>query len=1033
MGKRYNHKKIEKYWQKHWEAKKFWRAQDFSSKKKYYALVEFPYPSGEGLHVGHVRTYTAIDAIARFRRMNGHNVLFPIGFDAFGLPTENFAIKNKIHPRLATRSNIKIFTRQLKSLGLSFDWSRAVDTTDPLYYKWTQWIFLQLYARGLAYRAEIPINWCPNCKTGLANEEVVNGRHERCGTEVVKKLIKQWLIKITKYADRLIDDLRMVDFPERVKTQQINWIGKSEGAEIEFPLAGHFNFVLLHGYTGSAKKNFFPWLKTALEKRGYRVIAPELPHSSRPVEKEQVEFVLKNVKFDENTIILGHSLGGPVAVKAVERLSTRVAGLVFAGGFLEPKFKDHPRPYEKDFVWRFNLKEVRKKVGFVKVLSDRNDYAVPVEQGEKLARGLAGEFFAVESQEPHFTSDQEPAILEHLVPKVKTFTTRADTLFGATYLVLAPENPIVASYLAMRRSGSGVWNLKEAAAYVERAMKKTDISRTAEEREKTGVELKGLRAKHPLTGRTIPIWVADYVLASYGTGAIMAVPAHDERDFVFAKKFKLPILQVIKPPSVDSRDDLPPPSAVGRHDIDLEAECWTGEGTLVNSGKYTGSDSVQARKKIALDLQAQGLGRPAVSYKLRDWIFSRQHYWGEPIPIIYCDHCGAVPVPEKDLPVLLPNVKHYEPTKSGESPLAAIKSFVNTNCPACARPARRETDTMPNWAGSNWYFIRYTDPKNAKEFAARNKLEYWMGQQSLDAAASFRSPKGVGGVDLYNGGMEHTTLHLLYSRFIYKFLFDQKLVPGPEPYAKRTSHGVILGEDGRKMSKSFGNVINPDQVVAEHGADTLRLYEMFLAPFGQMVPWDTRGVLGARRFLDRVWRVYHEKPIRRGGGELSAAADKTERAEELERLLHKTIKKVTADLEDMKFNTAVSALMILINKFDENVAEVTSKQLEIFLLLLAPFAPYLAEELWRNLGNKKSVHLESWPRYEEALIAEQMLKIPVSINGRVRDVILVPADLTQNEIENQALNSPKIEAHIAGKTILRRVYVSGKMINFVVE
>ena len=839
--RKYDHRKIEKKWQKFWEAKKLYRARDFSKKKKFYALVEFPYPSGEGLHVGHVRSYAALDTIARFYRMSGYNVLYPIGFDAFGLPTENYAIKHKIHPRLATDRNIKNFTRQLKALGISFDWSRVIDTTDPKYYKWTQWIFLQLYKAGMAYRDEIPINWCPKCRTGLANEEVVAGRHERCGEAVSQKLLKQWVIKITKYADRLISDLDKVDFPQRVKTQQINWIGRSEGAEIKFEI--------------------------------------------------------KNVNSDHTT-------------------TSRI---------------------------------------------------------------------------------------------LKVFTTRPDTLFGVTYLVLAPEHPLVKEYLKAKHSQAGVWNIQEVKKYVEAAAKKTELARTAEEKEKTGVALKGVYALHPLTSEKLPVWVADYVLVNYGFGAVMAVPAHDERDFAFAKKYHLPIKKVIKPPDIATRDNLPPPaSSVGHLSIDLESDCWVGPGTMINSGPYTGLDSEEGRKRIIQDLKNKGLGGPAVTYKLRDWIFSRQHYWGEPIPIIYCENCGEVPVPEKDLPVLLPKVKNYEPTGTGKSPLSAIKSFVNTKCPKCKSPARRETDTMPNWAGSNWYYLRYLDPKNNKTFADRKKMEYWMP------------------VDLYNGGMEHTTLHLLYSRFIYKFLYDQGFVPGPEPYAKRTSHGIILAEDGRKMSKSFGNVINPDDIAKEYGADALRLYEMFIAPFDQMVPWATRGVVGVRRFLERVWRFYNSPKLAKKSGRLPLKTTH-------QRLIHKLIKKISFDLLDMKFNTAVAAFMETLNRLEE-FDEIPKEIAEKYLILLAPFAPHLSEEIWQNvLGHKKSIHLEPWPRYEEKYITEDVYKIVVQVNGRTRDVIEVPANLHRNEIENQALTSPKVEAALRGKTIVKTIYVEKRLVNFVAK
>ncbi|OGE80956.1 MAG: leucine--tRNA ligase [Candidatus Doudnabacteria bacterium RIFCSPHIGHO2_01_FULL_43_23] len=827
--KKYDHKKIEKKWQKTWESRKFFQAKDFGKKKKFYALVEFPYPSGDGLHVGHVRSYAALDVIARYKRMNGYEVLYPIGWDAFGLPAENFAIKNKIHPRKAVDKNVGNFRKQMKSLGLSFDWSREIDTTDPKYYKWTQWIFLKLYNAGLAYRDEVAINWCPSCKTGLANEEVIDGKHERCGTEVTKKLLKQWLIRITKYADRLLSDLEKVDYPERVKVQQKNWIGRSEGAKIKFSL------------------KFIP--------------------------------------------------------------------------------------------------------------------------GQKDSKHM-----------------------------VEVFTTRPDTVFGATFMVVSPE--LAQSWLAVG------WQAKEEVRkYIESALAKTEIARQDEKREKTGVDT-GIKAVNPLTQEEIPVWVADYVLGSYGTGAIMAVPAHDERDFEFAKKFKLPVKKVIIPPDVATGDDLPPPaSAVGHLKVDLESDCWVGEGKLVNSGKFSGLDSERAREEITKELTAKNSGEKSIGYKLRDWVFSRQHYWGEPIPIIYCNECGEVPVPEKDLPVTLPKVKNYEPTDTGESPLAAIKKFVETKCPNCKGKARRETDTMPNWAGSNWYFLRYLDPKNNKVFADRKKIDHWMP------------------VDLYNGGMEHTTLHLLYSRFIYKFLYDQGLVAGMEPYARRTSHGIILAEDGRKMSKSFGNVVNPDDLVNEYGADALRMYEMFIAPFDQMVPWSTRGVVGVQRFIVRTYKFFtdFEKNIKQS----------TDSAEE-QKIIHRLIRKITQDLEDMKFNTSVSSFMESVNTFEEfgSVSKVTAEK---FLILLSPFAPHLTEELWAQMGHKKSIQFETWPKWDEKYISDDILKIVVQVNGRVRDKIDVPANLEKNEIENLALSSAKVEVFMKDKTIVKTIYIRGRLVNFVVK
>ena len=1025
--KRYNHRQVEKKWQKFWAAKKFFSARDFDARKKQYVLFEFPYPSGAGLHVGHLRPYVATDILARWKRMEGANVLYPIGWDAFGLPTENYAIKNKIHPRIATDRNIKTFRRQLKATGLSLDWNREVDTTDPEYYKWTQWIFLKLFEAGLAYRAEIPINWCPFEKTGLANEEVVNGRHERCGTPVEKKLMKQWVIKITKYADRLIEDLELVDYPERVKTQQINWIGKSEGADIVFPIVDTQikRFVLLHGRQGSPQDIFFPWLAQKLLDRGYKVEIPELPNPDKPNDLEQAEHVRKHCRLDAQTVILGHSFGGVVALRLLER-GAKAHSVVLAATPISGRFNDNTkRPTVTEAVKRgFDFEKVRKSADRFIVLMDETDSIIPASDGEKLAQALGAEYRFIPGKSPHFTGSQEPGIYEAVLPSLRVFTTRADTIFGATHLVVAPEHPIVGWYLSHHHAVSGVWNIKEVSEYVVVAKKKTDITRLAEEKEKTGIELKRFSVSHPLSGRKLPVWVADYVMMGYGSGAIMAVPAHDERDFAFAKKYKIPFLPVIKPTSVDARDDRPEPSAVGRADIDLVASCWTGEGMLINSEKYNGLPSERARQNITWDLEKIGLGSKSVSYKLRDWVFSRQHYWGEPIPIIHCPDCGEVPVPEKDLPVLLPNVKRYEPTDTGESPLAAIAKFVNVKCPRCRGPAKRETDTMPNWAGSNWYFIRYADPKNKKDFASRKKIDYWLP------------------VDLYIGGMEHTTLHLLYSRFIYKFLYDQGLLAGSEPYSKRRSNGVILAEDGRKMSKSYGNVVNPDDIIGEFGADTMRMYEMFLAPFDQMVPWDSRGVKGVRRFLDRVWIdikvMIKEKKGRR--------AQKTS-----SRQMSQAIRKITNDLGDLKFNTAISSLMIAFNgeggrpdwrpKLNteekwEPVGGAESFDLaatEAFLKLLSPFAPHITEELWALLGHKESIQLERWPEYNESLLAKDTFKIPIQVNGKVRDVLEFAATAEQHEIETQALNSPKVEAHLKGKTIVRTIFVAGKMINFVVR
>ncbi len=810
--KKYDFKEIEKKWQKKWEEDDFYKARDFDEKPKYYVLVEFPYPSGDGLHVGHVRSISALDAIARWRRMSGFNVLYPIGWDAFGLPTENYAIKNKIHPSVATEKNVKNFKRQLKSLGLSFDWDREVNTTDPDYYKWTQWIFLKFFKAGLAYQAEISINWCPKCKVGLANEEVVDGRHERCATPVIRKQKKQWLLKITQYADRLIEDLKMVDFPERVKSQQINWIGRSEGALIKFPI---LNF-------GKPEK-------------------------------------------------------------------------------------------ERDYL--------------------------------------------------------------------EVFTTRADTLHGATYMVVAPEHSLISKY------NDQISNFSEVRQYIQESANKSDLERTAN-KEKTGIELKGIKAVNPISGSELPVFAADYVLPDYGTGAIMAVPAHDERDWEFAQKFNLPVIEVI--------------SATGKIQNLSQAYTEIKTGVLINSGEFNGLSVEKGEQAIISKLAEKKLGQKSVSYKLRDWVFSRQHYWGEPIPIVHCPKCGIVPVPENELPLKLPRVESYEPAETGESPLAAMTDWVNTTCPKCQGQAQRETDTMPNWAGSNWYFARYTDPKNSQAFADSKKLDYWMP------------------VDLYNGGMEHTTLHLLYSRFVYKFLFDQGFVPGPEPYAKRTSHGVVLAEDNRKMSKSFGNVINPDDVVEQYGADTARLYEMFMAPFEQMVAWSSKSIIGIYRFLDRIWKFYNVQ--------ISSKAEKQDNID-LENGLNKLANKISNDLSAMKFNTAVAAFMDFSNRMAKS--DFVSKAiLEKYLILFAPFAPHITEELWHLLGNKDSIHLQKWPAIDEKSLKSEKIDLIIQVNGKFRDKISVPADISQNEAEKLALSLEKVQKFIQNKQI-KKIIFTGKVINLV--
>ncbi len=801
---KYEHKAVEKKWQQRWEESGVFHADEKSDKKKFYALIEFPYPSGQGLHVGHPRPYTALDVVSRKRRLNGYNVLYPIGWDAFGLPTENYAIKNHIHPAIVTENNIARFKEQIKSLGISFDWSREINTTDPSYFKWTQWIFLQLFKKGLAYKKEMAVNWCTSCKCVLANEEVVNGVCERCSSEVVRKVKSQWMLKITAYAERLINDLELVNYPDRVKAQQKNWIGRSTGAEVDF----------------------------------------------------------------ETTA------------------------------------------------------------------------------GDKLT----------------------------------IYTTRPDTLFGSTYMVISPEHPYLAKWEGILANNDEIKEYQAAAA------RKSDFERTEGSKEKTGVRLQGVEAINPVNGRKIPIFISDYVLVSYGTGAIMAVPGHDTRDWEFAKKFDLPIIEVVK-----------------GGDVEKEAftDCQTG--VMVNSDFLTGLSVEEAKKAIVDYLDEKGIGHSKVNYKLRDWIFSRQRYWGEPIPIINCPKCGQVPLDESQLPLTLPMVESYEPTDTGESPLANMTEWVNVKCPCCGGDAKRETDTMPQWAGSSWYFLRYMDPHNDKEIASKEALEYWQN------------------VDWYNGGMEHTTLHLLYSRFWHKFLYDIGVVPTAEPYSKRTSHGMILGANGEKMSKSRGNVVNPDEIVEEFGADTMRLYEMFIGDFEKAAPWQPNGVKGCRRFVDRYYNLQellvNENVIR----------------PELEGAFHKTIKKVGNDIENLKFNTAIAALMSLMNDVYA-FGSISKKELEIFTILLSPFAPHIAEEVWeaQSLG-KQLVAQAQWPEYDESKCVEDTVEIAVQVNGKIKARIMIAADADNDSAISAAKSDEKVASELAGKNIIKEIYVKGKLVNIVAK
>lgn len=800
---KYDYQSIEKKWQKIWDDNKTFATKDDYTLPKFYGLVEFPYPSGQGLHVGHPRSYTALDIVARKKRLEGYNVLYPMGWDAFGLPTENFAIKNHIHPSIVTKNNIENFKRQLKSLGFSFDWDREINTTDPSYYKWTQWIFLQLFKNGLAYKKEMSVNWCTSCKCVLANEEVVNGVCERCGSEVVHKDKSQWMLKITKYADSLLDGLDNLDFIDRVKTQQRNWIGRSYGTQLFF----------------------------------------------------------------ETTL------------------------------------------------------------------------------GDKF----------------------------------EVFTTRADTLFGATYTVMSPEHPLVEKW------ADRIKNYDEVLAYKEEAAKKSDFERTEMAKDKTGVKLEGVMAINPVNGKEIPIYISDYVLISYGTGAIMAVPAHDTRDYEFAKKFGIPMIEVVSGGNIEE----------GPH-----TDC--NKGTMVNSDFLNGLSVEEAKKKIQEWIIEKGIGERKTNFKLRDWVFSRQRYWGEPIPIVHCEKCGYVPLPESELPLTLPNVDSYEPTDNSESPLAKMTDWVNTTCPKCGGHATRETDTMPQWAGSSWYFLRYCDPHNDKELASKEALKYWCP------------------VDWYNGGMEHTTLHLLYSRFWHQFLYDIGVVPNKEPYSKRTSHGMILGENGEKMSKSRGNVINPDDIIRDYGADTMRLYEMFLGDFEKAAPWSQSSIKGSKRYLEKVFSL------------IDNLEDGNEYRKELETEFHKAIKKVTEDIESLKMNTAIATLMSLLNSITAT-GSINKAELKTYITLLNPFAPHITEEMWTLAGFDGMLNEAKWPAYDEAKCVDSTVEIAVQVNGKIRARIKVPADVSSEEALNLAKAEDNVNKEITGKTIIKELYVPKRLVNIVIK
>jgi len=1021
--KKYNHDKIERKWQKYWAGKKVYKTKEGGKKPKCYVLDMFPYPSGEGLHVGHPRGYIATDVYSRFKRMNGFNVLHPMGFDSFGLPAENYAIKNKIHPEIAVKNNIKKFKKQLEMLGLDYDWDREIITSDSNFYKWTQWIFLKMFEKGLAYESYEPINWCPSCKTGLANEDLDGDKCERCETKIEQKPMRQWVLRITDYADRMLEDLNeLKGWPEHIKEAQRNWIGRSEGGEIDFSVIRSGpkpNFLILHGYTGRADKNFIPRLKEELEKKGYHVQSPQMPNTDNPTEEEQVSFVLDNCQIDENTILIGHSLGGVVAMKVLQKHNKPIKSLMLVAPAVEPKFRTgKPRPFWKTFTWKdLNYERLKKLAGNRFVISDLREKE-RIAYLEYLAPKIDAQLISSFAEKEHFRGKEEPMILDALIWRVKVFTTRIDTIFGVTYLVVAPEHELI------QNSKFKIQNYDEVVKYIEEAKNKSELQRTDLTKNKTGVELKGIKAVNPFNNEELPIFVADYVLGGYGTGAVMAVPAHDERDWEFAKKYNLPVKMVVCP-------NYPKPICP------VLENAYTGEGHLVGSGEFNGIKSSEAREKMTKWLEEKKLGGRKINYKLRDWVFSRQRYWGEPIPLVFCENCnkklkgisnfqfpiskqelkkyskGEIMNPgwivEENLPVKLPKVKFYEPTDTGESPLAKMEKWVNVKCPKCGGKGRRETNTMPQWAGSSWYYLAYI-MRGISNFQFpiskyKKSFQHWMP------------------IDMYVGGTEHATRHLIYARFWHKFLYDIGVVGGKEPFAGLKNQGLIMGNDGRKMSKRWGNIVSPDDIVKEYGADSLRLYEMFMGPFDQMIPWDTRNIVGVKRFLERVWKI-QSKVVK------SIKSVKLQENFKLERLIHKTIKKVTEDIENFHFNTAVSGLMILLNEMEKE-PEIFNFQFSIFNKLLSPFAPHIAEELWSDIGGKKSIHLEKWPVFDVSKTAENSFKLVVQIDGKARDFFEVPAGISEDEAKALTLKRENVKKWVGDKRIEKTIYVPNKIISIV--
>src|SRR3989338_1454911 len=1075
---KYDHLKIEKKWQERWDKEGCYAAKDDSDKKKFYGLIEFPYPSGEGLHVGHIRSNTAMDIIARKRRAEGYDVLYPIGYDSFGLPTENFAIKTGIHPAEVTKQNTGKFREQLKSLGYSFDWSREIDTSNPEYYKWTQWIFLQLFKKGLAYKKMMTINWCPKDKIGLANEEVIDGLCERCGTVVEKREKDQWMLAITKYADRLDKDLDDVDYLEKIKIQQRNWIGRSEGSEIKFPIT-NYQFPNKSQESNSKKNTGNIWPKKILigtrneakvkmfrdafpKDFPFEVISlsdiPDIDDSDL-VEGDDFKLNarLKSQFYYQKTGIPTVSTdqiqwiekwpkdgGFVVHARKEANMETGRATDEEVGNWIEEIVHKYGES-KATFHYAISFTDGRGTVDYVNV---QREYILQKNKSPKTNEGYVFDRYMKDADTGEFRIEQPfhvafsefDQFIRHEfirlfdLDNVDVFTTRPDTLFGATYLVLSPEHEKITDIKQQ------ITNWQEVEEYIQISKNKTEQERTAEGKEKTGVELRGIKAINPANGEYIPVWIADYVLRHYGTGAIMAVPAHDKRDYEFAKKYNLGIRRVVEPKFVIKSGD----TAYNPDYI------HTGEGILHDSGIFDGMDSEEAKIKIT---EFTG-GSVAVKYKLRDWVFSRQRYWGEPIPLVFCEegkrraeipnspplpkkqrrakqypiakeeqiNPGWVAVPEEDLPVKLPDVEKYQPTDTGESPLASVPKWVNVKCPKCHGPAKRETDTMPNWAGSSWYYLAYA-MRGISNFSldkTRDK-QFSTSTCSVQAISKYKDVFGHWlPVDWYNGGMEHTTLHLLYSRFWHKFLYDEGYVPTHEPYAKRTSHGLILAHDGEKMSKSKGNVVNPDDIVTLYGADSIRLYEMFMGPFDKLIAWNSDSIIGVRRFLEKVWRI---------SGKIDGETKSDMRVQSM---LNQTIKKVSEDIEQMRFNTAISAMMIFVN-FADREKNISQEIYEKFIQILAPFAPHISEEIWQMMGNNGYIHESEWPKYDEELVKDKDKKIAVQVNGKARAEIMVSETMDEKDIESAALKNEQVGKWIKGRKVKKVIVVKGRIVNIVLE